>query len=72
MKTLQLPWENFCDRAGDIMIGLEFMPYSGVPDLASAWRAVKECNRENAMLICDTWHWARANQTFDMIKSVGR
>lgn len=37
---------ELCDRAGDIMIGLEFMPYSGVPDLASAWRAVKACSRK--------------------------
>ncbi|WP_333887651.1 sugar phosphate isomerase/epimerase family protein [Clostridium sp.] len=61
---------ELCDRAGYITIGLEFMPYSGVPDLASAWRAVKACSRKNAMLICDTWHWTRANQTFDMIKSI--
>ncbi|NTW72880.1 MAG: sugar phosphate isomerase/epimerase [Eubacteriaceae bacterium] len=61
---------ELCDRAGELIIGLEFMPYSGVPDLETAWRAVKACDRENAMLICDTWHWTRANQTFDMIKSV--
>jgi sugar phosphate isomerase/epimerase len=46
------------------------MPYSGVPDLATAWRIVKACDRSNAMLIMDTWHWARANQTYDMIESV--
>lgn len=54
---------ELCDRAGELIIGLEFMPYSGVPDLATAWRVVKACNRENAMLILDTWHWARAKQT---------
>lgn len=53
---------ELCDRAGDIIIGLEFMPYSGVPDLATAWRVVQGCKRENALLICDTWHWSRANQ----------
>ncbi|UUC41409.1 sugar phosphate isomerase/epimerase [Clostridioides difficile] len=56
---------ELCDRAGELIIGLEFMPYSGVPDLATAWRVVKGCNRENAMLILDTWHWARAKQTAD-------
>lgn len=50
--------DELCERAGDLIIGLEFMPYSGVPDLATAWRVVKAVNRENAMLICDTWHWA--------------
>ncbi|MCB2355710.1 sugar phosphate isomerase/epimerase family protein [Clostridium estertheticum] len=61
---------ELCDRAGEIIIGLEFMPYSGVPDLATAWNIVKACNRSNAMLILDTWHWVRANQTYDMIKYV--
>ena len=61
---------ELCDRAGKIIIGLEFMPYSGVPDLATAWNVVKACNRSNAMLILDKWHWVRANQTYDMIKSV--
>lgn len=62
--------DALCKRAGDIAIGLEFMPYSGVPDLASAWNIVKRVNRDNAMLILDTWHWVRANQTPDMIKDV--
>jgi sugar phosphate isomerase/epimerase len=61
---------ELCDRAGELMIGLEFMPYSGVPDLAAAWRVVKACNRSNAMLILDTWHWARAKQTPDMLQGV--
>lgn len=61
---------QLCDRAGELIIGLEFMPYSGVPDLVTAWNIVRKSNRENAMLICDTWHWVRSNQAYDMIKSV--
>ena len=31
-----------CERAGpDLTVALEFMPYSGVPDLATAWRIVQ-------------------------------
>lgn len=55
--------QELCDRAGDLIIGLEFMPYSGVYDLPMAWRIVEAAGRENAKLILDTWHWARANQT---------
>ncbi|WP_239257051.1 sugar phosphate isomerase/epimerase family protein [Listeria ilorinensis] len=54
---------ELCERAGDIIIGLEFMPYSGVPDLATAWRVCEASGCWNAQLICDTWHWARAEQT---------
>jgi sugar phosphate isomerase/epimerase len=50
-----------CRRAGpDLTVALEFMPYSGVPDLATAWRIVAEV--PNAALIIDNWHWARAGQ----------
>ena len=32
-----------CERAGpDLTVALEFMPYSGVPDLATAWQVVQE------------------------------
>ena len=50
-----------CERAGpDLTVALEFMPYSGVPDLATAWRIVEHV--PNAGLIVDGWHWARAGQ----------
>jgi sugar phosphate isomerase/epimerase len=50
-----------CDRAGaDLVVALEFMPYSGVPDLATAWRVLDDAGRPNSGLIVDVWHWARA------------
>jgi len=52
---------GLCERAGhDLTVALEFMPYSGVPDLATAWRIVEPV--PNAALIIDGWHWARAGQ----------
>ena len=62
-EQIVIALQELCDRAGDLIIGLEFMPYSGVYDLQMAWRIVKAANRDNAKLILDTWHWARANQT---------
>ena len=62
--------QELCDRAGDLVIGLEFMPYSGVYDLPMAWRIVETADRKNAKLILDTWHWARANQTPADLKDV--
>ena len=53
-----------CDRAGDdLTVALEFMPYSGVPDLATAWRILHDADRANSALIVDVWHWARAATT---------
>ena len=53
---------RLCARVGDdLTVGLEFMPYSGVPDLATAWQVIEGV--PNAGLIVDGWHWARAHQT---------
>ncbi|HEY5880178.1 MAG TPA: sugar phosphate isomerase/epimerase [Nakamurella sp.] len=55
---------GLCDRAGgDLTVALEFMPYSGVPDLATAWQVLRDADRPNAALIVDVWHWARAGMT---------
>ena len=53
-----------CERAGDdLTVALEFMPYSGVPDLATAWKIIDDADRANSALIVDVWHWARAGMT---------
>ncbi len=55
---------GLCDRAGeDLTVALEFMPYSGVPDLGTAWQVVRDAGRANGALIVDVWHWARAGMT---------
>lgn len=59
-----------CDRAGDLVVGLEFMPYSGVPDLPTAWRVVRDSDRANAGLLVDAWHWARSGATAEQLADV--
>ncbi len=64
VATIVDAFAALCDRAGgDLTIALEFMPYSGVPDLATAWRVLQEANRPNSALIVDVWHWARAGMS---------
>ena len=48
------------------MIGVEPMPYSGIPNMEKGWAVVKESGCDNAKLIMDTWHWVRANQPIDL------
>jgi sugar phosphate isomerase/epimerase len=61
LDTVAEAFAALCERAGpDLMIALEFMPYSGVPDLATAWQVVQSA--PNGRLIVDAWHWARAGQ----------
>ena len=59
--------KELCQRAGKYIIGVEPMPYSGLPDLEKAYAVVKESGCENAMLILDTWHWVRADQSYDIL-----
>ena len=57
---------ELCQRAGKYIIGVEPMPYSGIPDVKKGWAVVKAADCENAKLILDTWHWVRANQPVDI------
>ncbi|MBO8463370.1 MAG: sugar phosphate isomerase/epimerase [Firmicutes bacterium] len=58
--------KELCQRAGKYTIGVEPMPYSGIPTMKKGWDVVKASGCENAKLICDTWHWVRANQPIDL------
>lgn len=58
--------KELCQRAGQYEIGVEPMPYSGIPDMKKGWEVVKASGCDNAKLICDTWHWVRADQPFDL------
>ena len=58
--------KELCQRAGKLVIGVEPMPYSGIPDVKKGWAVVKAADCENAKLILDTWHWVRANQPIDL------
>ena len=60
--------KELCQRAGEYMIGVEPMPYSGIPDLKKAYQVVMASGCENAMIILDSWHWVRADQPYDILK----
>lgn len=63
IETITSAFADLCDRAGELTIALEFMPYSGVPDLGTAWQILQDADRPNSALIVDVWHWARAGMT---------
>jgi sugar phosphate isomerase/epimerase len=47
-----------CDRAGEhgLLVTLEYLPWSGIPDAATALAIVERASRANAALMIDTWH----------------
>jgi sugar phosphate isomerase/epimerase len=50
-----------CDRAREhgLLVTLEYLPWSGIPDAATALAIVERSGRANAMLLFDTWHTFR-------------
>ncbi|MEU4762996.1 sugar phosphate isomerase/epimerase [Actinosynnema sp. NPDC023794] len=48
-----------CERAGEVKVALEYMPFAAVPDLGTAWEVVRGTGRANAGLVIDVWHWVR-------------
>jgi sugar phosphate isomerase/epimerase len=50
-----------CDRAGEhgLLVTLEYLPWSGIPDAATALTIVERTGCANATLMIDTWHTFR-------------
>jgi sugar phosphate isomerase/epimerase len=50
-----------CQRAADhgLLVQLEFLPWSRIPDLPSAWEIVREADEANGGLTIDAWHYCR-------------
>ena len=63
---------GMCDRAGEhgLRALLEFMPFSDVPDLATASRVVELAGRPNAGVMFDSWHHFRGDGSEQEIREV--
>jgi sugar phosphate isomerase/epimerase len=55
----------FCDRAGEhgLAVGLEFLPWTNVPDAAAAALIVTRAGRPNGGVCVDLWHLHRSGWT---------
>jgi sugar phosphate isomerase/epimerase len=63
---------GLCDRAAEhgLLIQLEFLPWSTIPDLATAWQIVTRAGRPNAGITVDAWHWFRADNDLEALRAV--
>ena len=61
-----------CDRAADVgaRVHLEFIPMTAIPDIATAWRIVRDAERPNGGILFDTWHFFRGAADFDDLEAV--
>ena len=51
-------------------VALEFLPFTAVPDLASALDIIERVGEDNLGLVFDSWHFARSNPDYDLLASV--
>ena len=50
-----------CETAADagLQVSIEFLPWTGIADLATAWEIVQRADCDNSGIMIDTWHWIR-------------
>jgi sugar phosphate isomerase/epimerase len=61
-----------CDRAREhgLILTLEYLPWSGIPDAATALEIVERCGRDNATLMFDAWHTFRGPTTDAQLRAI--
>ena len=65
---------TLCDRAQEhnLLVSLEFLPWSGIPNLDSAFNIIKAADKSNGGLMIDTWHHHRSGgDPEDLLKISG-
>jgi sugar phosphate isomerase/epimerase len=63
---------GLCDRAAEhgLLVHLEFLPWSRIPDLATAWEIVRRAGRANVGLAVDSWHWFRGGGDAAVLQAI--
>lgn len=63
---------RLCDQAAacNLLVHLEFLPWSGIPNLQAAWEIVRQAGRENGGLMLDTWHFIRSGGSLAELRKV--
>jgi sugar phosphate isomerase/epimerase len=61
-----------CDRAAEhgLRLQLEFVPGTGIGDLAAAWDIVRAADRPNGGILLDTWHFFRSGSSFELLEQL--
>jgi sugar phosphate isomerase/epimerase len=63
---------DLCDRAAEhgVVVALEFLPWTAIPDLATAAEIVERADRPNAGVLLDAWHYFRGRPDEDRLRSM--
>jgi sugar phosphate isomerase/epimerase len=63
---------GLCDRAAEhgLLVHLEFLPWSRIPDLAAARQVVRTADRPNGGVMLDAWHYFRSGSDGELLRSM--
>ena len=63
---------GLCDRAAErgLLVHVEFLPWSRIPDVATAWEIVRGANRPNGGVLIDAWHYFRSGADERALRTV--
>ncbi len=63
---------GLCDRAAEhgLLVHVEFLPWSRIPDLATAWQVVRAADRPNGGIMLDAWHYFRSHPDGALLRSI--
>jgi sugar phosphate isomerase/epimerase len=63
---------TLCRRAAErgLLVHLEFLPWSKIPDLETAWQIVRNANEDNGGVAIDAWHYFRSSSDGGVLRSI--
>ena len=75
MEPLEAAAERFaamCDRAAayGLLVAIEFLPWTGIPDPRTAWEICRIAGRRNGGLLVDSWHYFHSGADAATLRTV--
>ena len=63
---------GLCERAAEhgLLVHVEFLPWSRIPDIGTAWEIVRTADRPNAGIAVDAWHFFRSNADEKTLRAI--
>jgi sugar phosphate isomerase/epimerase len=63
---------ELCDRAAEhaLLVHLEYLPWSGIPDARAAGEIVRLADRPNGGVLVDSWHHFRSGGDDDALRAI--
>jgi sugar phosphate isomerase/epimerase len=63
---------GLCHRAAEhgLLVHLEFLPWSRIPDLQTAWKIVREADAPNGGITLDSWHYFRGSPDDALLRQI--